>query len=59
MEPVADQFRSHQSSKRSIWNDTISGNFRGMDRAIPNRVEPIYSTEFIFKIECLVTENDN
>ena len=48
MEPVADQ-RSHQSPKRSIWNDTISGNFRGMDRA-PNS-EPSRTDLHRFKID--------
>lgn len=33
MEPVADQFAITPVTKRSKWNDTISGNFRGMDRA--------------------------
>ena len=35
MEPVADQFPITPVRQKiyCIWNDTISGNFRGMDRA--------------------------
>ena len=60
MEPVAHQFRSHQSPN-DLYGTTLSPEIFVGWIALPisNRVEPIYSTEFIFKIECLVTDNDN